>query len=145
MKKLFILAIIIMVLGGANKTATAQIHPLTYPLSSSVAKKTDELKKFYRKGKLIERYDSNQKTVLEMKCSSDSTLAIYFPVYNEIGRRTDYFPIITLYQQYGKWLTDNMPKNGKNYDQKESRSQAKIINQAIRFLSSKKFNSPTEY
>ena len=145
MKKLFILAIIIMVLGGANKTATAQIHPLTYPLSSSVAKKADELKKFYRKGKLIERYDSNQSTVFEMKCSSDSTLAIYFPVYSDIGRRTDYFPIITLYQQHGKWLTDTTPMNGKSYDQKESRGQAKIINQAVRFLSSEKFNPPAEY
>ncbi|MHB8903604.1 MAG: hypothetical protein ACYC40_00680 [Patescibacteria group bacterium] len=144
MKKLFILAIIILVLSGVSKKIGAQAYVLTYPLSDSVAKKADGLKNFFQKDKMIKCYDLNQITILEMKCRSDSTFIIYFPVYSDDGRRTDYFPIISLYQRHGNWLTDKTPMNGKNYDQKESKSQAKIISQAIKFLSSKKFNPPGE-
>lgn len=131
-KKLTIIGIIILMLGGASKTS-AQVAVRIYPLNESAAKKAAELSRFYV-GDSIIRYDTGKKVVFEMKCCSDSMMYLYSPSYDNKGKRTDCCPVLSIFVSNGKYCNDDMPSNRNTYNSEESGKQLKIIERALESL-----------
>ena len=129
-------------LGGSSQKVSAQVAVRIYPLAESAAKKAAELSQFYVGDSTI-RYDTGKKVVFEMRCCSDSTMDLYFPVYDEsTGKRKDCCPVLTLFTRNGKYFTDNMPSEGSTYAPKETEKQVELIKRALESL--KKMSNQNE-
>lgn len=133
---IIVFAIMVITVGIAQKVYSQEFFVQIYQLDNPAAQKADGLKSFYQEGSIIERYDAAKMIVFKMKCCSDSTFLIYFPIYDKVTgeRKNCDCPRLTLYKRQDGWFTDNMPADGEKYCKEETNRQISAIEEAIGFL-----------